>query len=107
MLFWLEFLHELKPEPRKAYYAWVWQNGEAKNKDRKRQLDDEEQKLARKIKVEMERQFGLDYFQNELAVKLKERAKGLVLPYHDDVESLEVTSMVFVQSNTPSSTSVP
>ena len=107
MLFWLEFLHELKPEPRKAYYAWVWQNGEAKNKDRKRQLDDEEQKLARKIKVEMERQFGLDYFQNELAVKLKERAKGLVLPYHDDVESHEVTSMVFVQSNTPSSTSAP
>lgn len=103
LLFWLEFISELKQEQREAYIAHLKQNSEVRDKGRKH-LSTEEQAWADRIRKEFEQQFGADFCQNEIFLRLKEQAKCLVLPYHKDLEKI---GYKYVESNASSSSTEP
>jgi Cdc6-like AAA superfamily ATPase len=85
MLFWLEFLYDLKPKTRKGFHAWIMSAEKAKI-DEKEILSEGGSILAKTIRARIEELFGPDYYKQELFFELKETAKLLVLPYHEDIE---------------------
>jgi len=99
LLFWLEFLNDRKREARRAFASSVYSNGEIGNREGQHPLNAGEQRLAQRIKAEMERHFGADCCQQEAFLKLKECARRLVLPFHEDLGGTQPAVIQMIQSS--------